>query len=111
MSSAPGSRRTATAAARPSERGVGLPHGRPSQAGATEVLVPGWNAARWRVDQRCAARNPRKVGARVECPSTQPGDPVNGYPEPSFGHLLHLSDEVGLLERAFGTEPSQHHGY
>lgn len=75
------------------------------------MLVPGWNAARWRVDQRCAARNPRKVGARVECLSTQPGDPVNGYPEPSFAHLLHLSDEVGLLERACGAEPSQHHGY
>lgn len=36
---------------------------------------------------------------------------MDGYPEPSFAHLLHLSDEIGLLAHADGAEPSRQNGY
>jgi hypothetical protein len=33
------------------------------------------------------------------------------YPEPSYSHLLHLSDDIGLYEHACGTSPRPEHGY
>ena len=33
------------------------------------------------------------------------------HPEPSFAHLLRLSDDVGLLEHARGATPRRQHGY
>jgi len=32
-------------------------------------------------------------------------------PEPSFSHLLHLTDSTGVFEHAHGTEPLRQHGY
>jgi hypothetical protein len=36
---------------------------------------------------------------------------VSVHPEPSFAHLLRLSDDVGLLEHARGATPRRGHGY
>lgn len=36
---------------------------------------------------------------------------MSGYPEPSFAHLMRLSDDVGLLEHARGAIPLRVHGY
>jgi hypothetical protein len=33
------------------------------------------------------------------------------YPQPSFAHLIRLSDDTGLLEHAQGAAPSRRHGY
>jgi hypothetical protein len=33
------------------------------------------------------------------------------YPQPSFAHLVRLSDDTGLLEHATGTIPMRQHGY
>jgi hypothetical protein len=38
-------------------------------------------------------------------------DSARRYPEPSFDHLLRLSDDVGLLEHAEHTTPRLEHGY
>src|SRR2546422_4241213 len=34
-----------------------------------------------------------------------------GLPPPPFQHLLRMSDEVGLIEHANGSEPAVEHGY
>jgi hypothetical protein len=39
------------------------------------------------------------------------GGDTSAYPEPSFDHLLRLSDEVGLLEHAHGADPRHSYGY
>ena len=36
---------------------------------------------------------------------------MSPYPEPSFEHVLRLSDDTGLLEHARGAVPRRHHGY
>jgi hypothetical protein len=36
---------------------------------------------------------------------------MSAYPEPSFAHLLRLSDDVGLLEHADGADPRHRDGY
>jgi hypothetical protein len=43
--------------------------------------------------------------------SSASGDDMIAYPEPSFAHLVRLSDEVGLLEHADGADPRPSHGY
>jgi hypothetical protein len=36
---------------------------------------------------------------------------MTGYPEPSFAHLVRLSDDTGLMEHARGTVALRDHGY
>ncbi len=36
---------------------------------------------------------------------------MNRFPEPDFGHLLHLSTDRGTFEHAEGAEPRPEHGY
>jgi hypothetical protein len=36
---------------------------------------------------------------------------MTSYPEPSFAHLLRLSDDTGILEHARGSVPLRQHGY
>jgi hypothetical protein len=36
---------------------------------------------------------------------------MNPYPEPSFAHLIRLSDDTGLFEHARGSTPLREHGY